>query len=286
MVISISMIKGRIGHTVRLIRLPIEITRFRLARITGKLIFNDNKPLVSVIIPTMPSRLELLESRALNSLSQQTYKHFEVYLVFDETNDEIFTIKDKFKNLDIQIQVTKPTFKNYPDEKIRWMVGAIRPLNHGIKKSQGTWIARLDDDDEWVPEHLSKSLSFAISNKFDFVSSHSTLIDKSGSRMDPAFKIDDPYYTGNNSRLPIGPRIGSPITWLMASYLKKIKYDRYSWVKKRNKPADLDMATRIYQSGARIGFLSESHATVRPRGDINEIGLNQFIRESEMDSDE
>jgi len=265
---------------VRLMRLPIEITRFRLARITSKLIFNDNKPLVSVIIPTMPSRLKLLESRALNSLSQQTYKHFEVYIVFDETNDEVFTIKDKFKNLDIQIQVTKPTFKNYPDEKIRWMVGAIRPLNYGIKKSQGKWIARLDDDDEWVPEHLSKSLQFAISNKYDFVSSHSTLIDKSGSRLDPAFRIDDPYYTGNDSRQPVGPRIGSPITWLMASYLKTITYDRYSWVKKRNKPADLDMATRIHQAGARIGFIAESHAIVRPRGSTNEIGLSQVIAEN------
>lgn len=280
MVFSISMIKGRIGHTVRLILLPIEITKFRLARITGKAIFTDNEPLVSVIIPTMPSRLELLESRAFNSLSQQTYKNFEVLLVFDEINEKVFAIKDKFKDLDIQILTSKPTFKSYPDEKIRWMVGAIRPLNHGIKKSQGKWIARLDDDDEWVPEHLSKSLRFAISNRLDFVSSHSTLIDKSGSRLDPAFRIDDPYYTGNHSRKSVGPRIGSPITWLMASNLKKIKYDRYSWVKKRNKPADLDMATRIYQSGARIGFITESHATVKPRGNVNEIGLAQFVSES------
>ena len=274
------MIKGRIGHTVRLILLPIEITKFRLARITGKAIFTDNEPLVSVVIPTMPSRLELLESRAFNSLSQQTYKNFEVLLVFDEINEKVFAIKDKFKNLDIQILTTRPTFKSYPDAKIRWMVGAIRPLNYGIKKSRGKWIARLDDDDEWVPEHLSKSLEFAISNKLDFVSSHSTLIDKSGSRLDPAFRIDDPYYTGNHSRKSIGPRIGSPITWLMASNLKKIKYDRYSWVKKRNKPADLDMATRIYQSGARIGFITESHATVKPRGNVNEIGLAQFVNES------
>lgn len=282
MVFSKSMIKGHIGHTIRLALLPIEIIRFRLARKTGKLIFSENEPLVSVVIPTMPSRLELLELRALNSLSQQTYKNFEVYLVFDEINEKVFSITDKFKDLNIQIEVTKPTFKNYPDEKIRWMVGAIRPLNHGIKKSRGTWIARLDDDDEWIADHLSKSLAFAISNKFDFVSSHSTLIDKSGPRMDPAFRIDDPYYTGNTLRPPIGPRIGSPITWLMASYLKKIKYDRYSWVKKRNRPADLDMATRIYQSGAKIGFIAESHAIVKPRGSTNEIGLSQIIAENNI----
>ena len=280
MVFSISRIKGRIGHTVRLIRLPTEIIKFRLARITGKAIFTDNEPLVSVVIPTMPSRLELLESRALNSLSKQTYLNIEVFLVFDEINEEVLAISNKFKNLDIKIKFTKPTFKSYPDEKIRWMVGAIRPLNYGIKKSQGKWIARLDDDDEWVPEHLSKSLQFAISNQYDFVSCHSTLIDKSGSRLDPAFRIDDPYYTGNDSRQPVGPRIGSPITWLMASYLKKIKYDRYSWVKKRNKPADLDMATRIHQAGARIGFIAESHAIVKPRGSTNEIGLSQIIAEN------
>ena len=265
---------------MRLIRLPTEIIKFRLARITGKAIFTDNEPLVSVVIPTMPSRLELLESRALNSLSKQTYLNIEVFLVFDEINEEVLAISNKFKNLDIKIKFTKPTFKSYPDEKIRWMVGAIRPLNYGIKKSQGKWIARLDDDDEWVPEHLSKSLQFAISNQYDFVSCHSTLIDKSGSRLDPAFRIDDPYYTGNDSRQPVGPRIGSPITWLMASYLKKIKYDRYSWVKKRNKPADLDMATRIHQAGARIGFIAESHAIVKPRGSTNEIGLSQIIAEN------
>ena len=73
-----SKVKGHIGHTVRLILLPLKITKFRLARITGKMIFNDNEPLVSVVIPTMPSGLELLESQALNPLSQQTYKNYGV----------------------------------------------------------------------------------------------------------------------------------------------------------------------------------------------------------------
>lgn len=283
---SMFKIRGIIGHSLRMVRFPIEILNFRIIRKFSCSIYENSCPLISVVIPTMPSRLELLCSRALPSIEEQTYKNIEVILIFDEKNDRILELIDNHKSINIRIFFTNPTFKEYPSTKIKWMVGAIRPLNYGIKKSRGKWIARLDDDDEWVPEHLSKSLEFAISNKFDFVSSHSTLIDKSGSRMDPAFRIDDPYYTGNNSRLPIGPRIGSPITWLMASYLKKIKYDRHGWVKKRNKPADLDMVTRIYQSGAKIGFISESHATVRPRGNINEIGLNQFIRESKIGSDE
>jgi len=155
-------------------------------------------------------------------------------------------------------------------------------LNFGIRKSKGVWIARLDDDDQWRPHHVADALAFAQDGKYDFVSAHSTLIDKNGSRLDPAFKIDDSYYTGNEaSTIPVGPQIGSPITWLMASYLKSIKYDRFCWVKKRNRPADLDMATRIFQSGARIGFIPESHAIVQPRGSINELGLNQFIAESD-----
>ncbi len=94
----------------------------------------------SVIIPTY-SRPELLE-KALTSVSNQSYKHYEIIVVNDNPADK-FKI-DAIASKHIQ---TKVIHHSKPK-------GGNAARNSGIVQAEGELIAFLDDDDIWLPEKL------------------------------------------------------------------------------------------------------------------------------------
>jgi len=101
-------------------------------------------PLISVIIPTR-NRAELLE-RAIKSVLNQTHRNLELLIIDDASVDNTRTIIEK-----------------YSDQKIKYYrleerKGGAVARNKGIMNSTGTYIAFLDDDDEWMPEKLEKQI--------------------------------------------------------------------------------------------------------------------------------
>lgn len=105
-------------------------------------------PLVSVIIPTY-NRFELLK-KALTSVLNQSFKDFEVLIIDDCSQDETSQIPE-----------------HSADRRIRYIrndrnkgISAVR--NIGIRNSKGTYIAFLDDDDEWMPDKLEKQMNLII----------------------------------------------------------------------------------------------------------------------------
>ncbi len=103
--------------------------------------------LVSVIIPSL-NRPQLV-SQAVRSALAQTMESIEVIVVIDgpdpATADALKLIDDKRL-----IVMELPT-----------NVGAAGARNAGIKAATGTWIAFLDDDDEWLPLKLEWQLEVA-----------------------------------------------------------------------------------------------------------------------------
>tara|TARA_X000000368_G_C23057174_1_gene724559 strand:+ start:3022 stop:3780 length:759 start_codon:yes stop_codon:yes gene_type:complete len=95
---------------------------------------------VNIIIPTK-DRLKLLE-RAVDSVINQTYKNWHLFIINDSKNEL------KFKNSDSRISVLNNF--NKP--------GANGARNTGIDKSCGDYIAFLDDDDTWHPDKLLKQV--------------------------------------------------------------------------------------------------------------------------------
>jgi len=79
-----------------------------------------NEPLVSVVIPTLPSRKKLLE-RAIKSVKAQTYQNIEILPITEGNN-------------------------------------ACEARNIGISKAKGEFIAFLDDDDTWQPTKIEKQI--------------------------------------------------------------------------------------------------------------------------------
>jgi len=100
----------------------------------------SDKPIVSVVIPLYNRGLYI--SRALNSVQAQTTQDFEIIVVDGGSTDEGVTIVRRFN--DPRILLIK--------QEGRQGVSAAR--NQGIKKAKAEFIAFLDADDEWMPDHL------------------------------------------------------------------------------------------------------------------------------------
>ncbi|MFM6290642.1 MAG: glycosyltransferase family 2 protein [Microcystaceae cyanobacterium] len=100
-------------------------------------------PTFSVIIPAY--NIENYVAQALNSVLAQTFQDFEIILVDDGSFDHTISIIRQF---------TDPRVKLIQQENR----GASSARNHGIRQSQGQYIAFLDGDDYWLPEKLERQL--------------------------------------------------------------------------------------------------------------------------------
>lgn len=103
--------------------------------------------LVSVVIPTR-NRPKLV-LRALHSVLAQTVKDIDVLVVVDGPDES---------TVDALRAVDDPRVRVVVNPKSLTAAGA---RNVGADHATGTWLAFLDDDDEWMPTRLERQLAFA-----------------------------------------------------------------------------------------------------------------------------
>lgn len=111
---------------------------------------------VSVIIPYYKKRFFFFDT--LKSALNQTYKNFEIIIIYDDENREDLEYLKKITrfNKKITILVNK---KN---------LGPGYSRNKGIKYSKGKYIAFLDADDLWSKKKLTLQINFMKKNKINF----------------------------------------------------------------------------------------------------------------------
>jgi len=111
-----------------------------------KSLFVEEKPYVSVVIPTL-NRYEYLKD-VLEDLEKQEYNNFEVIIV-DQSNP---FQKDFYKTFNLDIKLVQQT------ERALWLA-----RNHAVEISKGEYILLFDDDSrvepDWITNHL-KCLDF------------------------------------------------------------------------------------------------------------------------------
>jgi len=246
----------------------------------GRLIYGNNyknklnKPLVSICVPTF-NRGPILIERAIKSALSQSYKNIELIVVGDCCTDDTEKLLSKIKDPRLKFYNMKKRKRYYPQTiENHWFVGGAAPANKAMELATDDWIARLDDDDTWTNDHIEKLLNFAIEGGFEFVSALYEE-ERFGVRkiVEPKMALDE-HYTKKKSIQSV--RIGGVSTWLYRSYIKGMKYNLHCWRKDWNKVWDIDLVQRIYQSGAKMGFLDEVVSFVFPRPGEDTIGLDAY----------
>ncbi len=123
--------------------------------------------LVSIIIPYFKKKKFI--KHTINSVVNQTYKKYEVIIVYDDTN---------FSDL----PYIKKIIKNIKKKKIvinKKNLGAGISRNIGVKNSSGKFIAFLDADDVWHKNKLKEQINFMKNQKVNFsFTSYSIINDK------------------------------------------------------------------------------------------------------------
>jgi glycosyltransferase involved in cell wall biosynthesis len=107
-------------------------------------------PLVSAIIIFLNAEKFIQE--AIESVFAQTYRHWELILVDDGSNDA-------------SSDIARAYAERYPD-RVRYVehdrhqnLGMSASRNRGIRMSQGKYIAHLDADDVWLPNTLADQVA-------------------------------------------------------------------------------------------------------------------------------
>lgn len=113
-------------------------------------------PLVSIVTPVYNAEAFLKDT--VQSILDQTYVNWELFLVDDGSKDTSITIAKEFAQSDSRINHVI----------LEENQGAAGARNTGIRMAQGKYVAFLDSDDLWVPEKLEKQVEFMESNGYVF----------------------------------------------------------------------------------------------------------------------
>ncbi|MEK7594264.1 MAG: glycosyltransferase [Patescibacteria group bacterium] len=121
---------------------------------------------------------------AIDSILLQTHKNLELVIIDDGSTDNSRTI-----------------IETYGDKRIRYIhqsnKGLAAALNHGIKQSSGTYIARMDCDDISYPTRIAEQLKYLEKNpSVALVGSGFDLIDQDGRIIDRSIHLDRPSDVG------------------------------------------------------------------------------------------
>jgi glycosyltransferase involved in cell wall biosynthesis len=144
---------------------------------------NEQEPLVSITTPTY-NRARILVHKTLPSVISQTYHKFEWLIVGDHCTDNTSELLGQITDSRIRFH-NLPTRPRYPrNKKKRWKIVGFKANTLAHEMAKGSWIAHLDDDDVFTPDHIQKLLAQAQAGNFEFVSGRSRIERRPGEWME------------------------------------------------------------------------------------------------------
>lgn len=163
--------------------------------------------LVSVIVPTY-NRAKLVAERTIASVMAQTHENWELIIIGDQMAPDQAEILRRAARRDPRIRFHNLKRRGrYPEQEgPRWYVAGTKPVNFGLRIARGQWIAHLDDDDLFMPQHLEKLLAQACHKRAEWA--HAKVLFRSEDGVDmgvigsetPAFgaisRISSVYHAG------------------------------------------------------------------------------------------
>lgn len=206
---------------------------------------NQTEPLVSVTTATY-NRARILIEKTLPSVLAQTYSHIEIIIVGDHCTDDTVALMAK---------VTDPRvrFQNLPKRPVYLRNKVQRYKTHGLEawararsSAKGLWIAHLDDDDVFTPDHIEKLVQHARAGN------HEMVFGRSRKEVRPGQWIEQGHALSNDGKVSGG--FISHSTVLRRAYLGFFKGDGCLDV---GLAGDAYMWRRMFNAHVRFGFLND-----------------------------
>lgn len=226
----------------------VEAVQLRLMRESHPEPANTSDPLVSVTVPTY-NRAEVLVSRAVSSMLEQTYENWELVIVGDHCTDdteerlrEVGDPRIRFINLAKRHQYP-------PRGPDRWRVAGSVPINRAIAEARGDWIMYSDDDVVSLPHRIEKGLLEASRTGAELVFGQTKREHRDGRWQ--VFAGDDFHV----AHMPYAPAPTSHAACMYRSYLRTFLYDSESY--KDNMPTDRDWMYRLSRAGVTVAPIRE-----------------------------
>lgn len=198
----------------------------------------------AVTVLTLTRHRAAMLQRAIASVAQQDYRGQIEHLVIVDDDDETYRQLRHTRSLRPghsvrAVLVPREAGQGFsPDDRRRVYARISELLNLGVRESSFPWIAFLDDDNEYLPEHLRQLWEFAIERRLDAVHSARRVVRPDGS------PYLEPVFPGARDRAE-GERI------------YRIMCDRGVWVE----------GTNILQDRADRGHASQTNSTEMTRDD-------------------
>ena len=196
--------------------------------------------------------------QAVLSIQNQTHSDWELILCDDGSVDDTYQIAKLLAEQDPRIVLLKND-RN---------MGLNFTLNRCLRTATGDYIARMDGDDECLPERFEKQLGILRNcPEFDIVSSHMALFDETGE--------------WGLARIPVNPTaaqiVGGTAIHHAAVLMRKSAIDAvggYSEDPGTMRVEDLDLWIRLYAQGSRCYNIQEP--LYRMRNDQNALMRRKY----------
>lgn len=190
---------------------------------------------VSVVIRTF-NRCDLLMNRAIPSVVAQTVSDWECHVIGDGTDDATVEAMTALCASDHRFRFTNLPRQHY-GEADRWTVWGLLgldALNLGLDTALGEWIAVLDDDDEFMPEHHEILIEAALKERADFAY---------GKSVTP--------WGQEYGKWPPGDGSLTQGSYVYCGRARDYRYD-LNCLRDRGLNGDADMWTRMYAEGVQF----------------------------------
>lgn len=128
--------------------------------------------LISIIMAAYSAEKTI--ERAISSVLNQTYPHFELLVVNDCSKDGTAKLVESIVTRDNRVRLISNK-KNS---------GVSYTRKHGLDEARGEWIAILDSDDAWAPEKLEKQIALQEKMNADLLFTGSAFMDADGQPID------------------------------------------------------------------------------------------------------
>lgn len=196
--------------------------------------------LVSIPIATY-DRWQILKERTIPSLLAQDHPNIEIVIVADGSPEEDFLAAQK--------ELTAPNVRlyrmkkrsRYPASPLeRWMVAGSPPRNLAAKESAGSWIYWISDDDVLLPNAVSTLLVAARNSGAESV--HGAYVQGTAEPQTvvPSAGVEE-----------LGVDFNGPKAWLVKSFVGRMRWNKWSWLKPDFRPVDYDLLERMLFAGVK-----------------------------------